>query len=68
MFWIPGLHLGFGHWLHWAGPMKMLWKKRVGLFLSNLYLVTGPDIIFFWVARMIMAGLEFKEDPTSQTS
>jgi valyl-tRNA synthetase len=22
-------------------------------------LVTGPDIIFFWVARMIMAGLEF---------
>lgn len=25
---------------------------------TNL-LVTGPDIIFFWVARMIMAGLEF---------
>ena len=24
-------------------------------------LVTGPDIIFFWVARMIMAGLEFTE-------
>ena len=23
-------------------------------------LVTGPDIIFFWVARMIMAGYEFK--------
>ncbi len=23
-------------------------------------LVTGPDIIFFWVARMIMAGCEFK--------
>src|SRR5690606_13874957 len=22
-------------------------------------LVTGPDIIFFWVARMIMAGIEF---------
>ncbi|HEV2995506.1 MAG TPA: class I tRNA ligase family protein, partial [Chthoniobacterales bacterium] len=22
--------------------------------------VTGPDIIFFWVARMIIAGLEFK--------
>jgi valyl-tRNA synthetase len=21
---------------------------------------TGPDIIFFWVARMIMAGLEFR--------
>ncbi len=25
-------------------------------------LVTGPDIIFFWVARMIMAGIEFLED------
>lgn len=23
-------------------------------------LVTGPDILFFWVARMIMAGLEFR--------
>ena len=23
-------------------------------------LVTGPDILFFWVARMIMSGLEFK--------
>ena len=23
-------------------------------------LVTGPDIIFFWVSRMIMAGYEFK--------
>ncbi len=27
-------------------------------------LVTGPDIIFFWVARMVMAGDEFmKEEP-----
>ncbi len=25
-------------------------------------LVTGPDIIFFWVARMIMAGLEFMDE------
>ena len=25
-------------------------------------LVTGPDIIFFWVARMIMAGYEYKND------
>ena len=25
-------------------------------------LVTGPDIIFFWVARMIMAGYEFAGD------
>ena len=25
-------------------------------------LVTGPDIIFFWVARMMMQGLEYQED------
>ncbi len=25
-------------------------------------LVTAPDIIFFWVARMIMAGLHFRKD------
>ena len=25
-------------------------------------LVTGPDIIFFWVARMIMAGCEYMKD------
>ncbi|NRD20927.1 valine--tRNA ligase [Winogradskyella eckloniae] len=25
-------------------------------------LVTGPDILFFWVARMIIAGYEYKEE------
>ena len=25
-------------------------------------LVTGPDIIFFWVSRMIMAGYEFRDE------
>ena len=25
-------------------------------------LVTGPDIIFFWVARMIMAGMEYRKE------
>jgi valyl-tRNA synthetase len=35
--------------------------KRDGIdyFYPTSTLVTGPDIIFFWVARMIMAGLEF---------
>ena len=28
-------------------------------FYPTTDLVTGPDIIFFWVARMIMAGYEF---------
>lgn len=30
-------------------------------------LVTGHDIIFFWVARMIMMGLEFKQDVPFRT-
>jgi valyl-tRNA synthetase len=36
-------------------------EKDQGLhyFYPTSTLVTGPDIIFFWVARMIMAGLEF---------
>jgi len=31
-------------------------------FYPTTDLVTGPDIIFFWVARMIMAGLRFMND------
>ena len=36
-------------------------QKAQGLahFYPTATLVTAPDIIFFWVARMIMAGLEF---------
>jgi valyl-tRNA synthetase len=30
-------------------------------------LVTGGDIIFFWVARMIMASLEFMDEPPFST-
>lgn len=29
-------------------------------FYPTSVLVTGPDIIFFWVARMVMAGFEFR--------
>jgi len=40
-------------------------KPQVGKDLKYFYptsaLVTAPEIIFFWVARMIMAGLEFKK-------
>ncbi len=40
--------------------------KKLGLeyFYPTTDLVTGPDIIFFWVARMIMAGLEFMGEGT----
>ena len=33
--------------------------KNLATFYPTNALVTGPDIIFFWVARMIMAGQEF---------
>ena len=36
-------------------------------FYPTNYLVTGHDIIFFWVSRMIMLGLEFKKDVPFRT-
>ena len=41
---------------------KAMRKKGLDYFYPTSALVTGPDIIFFWVARMIMAGLEFNGD------
>ncbi|MGQ1784978.1 valine--tRNA ligase [Saccharicrinis sp. GN24d3] len=35
-------------------------KKEIDYYYPTSDLVTGHDIIFFWVARMIMAGYEFK--------
>lgn len=35
-------------------------KKEIDYYYPTNDLVTGHDIIFFWVARMIMAGYEFK--------
>jgi valyl-tRNA synthetase len=54
----------------WLWPMTTLgWDGENSLetddfkaFYPTTTLVTGPDIIFFWVARMIMAGLYFKKD------
>ena len=34
-------------------------NKEFSYYYPTADLVTGPDIIFFWVARMIMAGYEF---------
>ncbi|BDD08972.1 valine--tRNA ligase [Fulvitalea axinellae] len=34
-------------------------NKEVKYYYPTNDLVTGPDILFFWVARMIIAGLEF---------
>lgn len=48
----------------WLWPFSVMdWPKdspEQEYFYPTADLVTGPDIIFFWVARMIMAGLEFK--------
>ena len=35
-------------------------NKEIEYYYPTNDLVTGPDIIFFWVARMIMAGYEFE--------
>ncbi|MDB6173245.1 MAG: vals: valine--trna ligase [Chthoniobacteraceae bacterium] len=47
----------------WLWPFATMgWPAKTAT-LAKFYpttdLVTGPDIIFFWVARMIMAGFEF---------
>ncbi|UMB60887.1 valine--tRNA ligase [Lutibacter sp. A80] len=37
-------------------------NKEINYYYPTNDLVTGPDIIFFWVARMIFAGYEFREE------
>ncbi len=34
-------------------------NEEINYYYPTATLVTGPDIIFFWVARMIMAGYEY---------
>ena len=51
----------------WLWPFATMgWPEQTDT-LKKFYptndLVTGPDIIFFWVARMIMAGYEFMGEP-----
>ncbi|ASK30406.1 valine--tRNA ligase [Chryseobacterium sp. T16E-39] len=51
----------------WLWPMSVFdglldpENKDIQYYYPTSDLVTGPDIIFFWVARMIMAGLEYKK-------
>ncbi len=54
----------------WLWPFSTLgWPEQtadLAVFYPTHTLVTGKDILFFWVARMIMAGLEFMgEEPFS---
>jgi len=50
----------------WLWPFSTQgWPEEtedLAYFYPTDLLVTAPDIIFFWVARMIMAGLEFMGD------
>src|SRR5438876_10694659 len=54
----------FSSWL-WA--YETMDPETRAKFYPTSVLVTGPDIIFFWVARMIIAGLEFKPGKTAKT-
>ena len=51
----------------WLWPFATMgWPEQTETlkkFYPTTDLVTGPDIIFFWVARMIMAGYEFMSEP-----
>jgi valyl-tRNA synthetase len=50
----------------WLWPFATMgWPEKTETlkkFYPTTDLVTGPDIIFFWVARMIMAGYEYMGD------
>jgi valyl-tRNA synthetase len=48
----------FSSWLWPFATMDDVTRKK---FYPTNDLVTGPDIIFFWVARMIMAGYEYTD-------
>jgi valyl-tRNA synthetase len=48
----------------WLWPISVFdgfyTRNELDYYYPTNDLVTGPDIIFFWVARMIMAGYEFE--------
>ena len=37
-------------------------NKEINYYYPTNDLITGPDILFFWVARMIMAGYEYRKE------
>jgi valyl-tRNA synthetase len=59
----------FSSWLWPIEVFKGITKpgnKEINYYYPTSVLVTGQDIIFFWVARMIIAGMEYqKEKPFS---
>ena len=53
---IRGSRRACGRSRRWAGPTR---RAILQTFYPNNVLVTAPDIIFFWVARMMMMGIHF---------
>jgi valyl-tRNA synthetase len=51
----------------WLWPMSVFdgirnpENEEIAYYYPTNDLVTGPDILFFWVARMIIAGYEYKD-------
>ncbi len=51
----------------WLWPMEVFKgitqpsNKEIEYYYPTAVLVTGQDIIFFWVSRMVMAGMEYKK-------
>ena len=51
----------FSSWIWPISVFDGMYKRdELDYYYPTNDLVTGPDIIFFWVARMIMAGYEFE--------
>ena len=56
----------------WLWPMSVFdgirnpENEEINYYYPTNDLVTGPDILFFWVARMIIAGYEYKDEKPFQ--
>ncbi|MEN8766515.1 MAG: class I tRNA ligase family protein, partial [Polaribacter sp.] len=56
----------------WLWPMSVFdgirnpENKEIKYYYPTNDLVTGPDILFFWVARMVIAGYEYKAEKPFQ--
>lgn len=56
----------FSSWLwplqvfHWNGSEEQ--NAELNYYYPTQTLVTAPEIIFFWVARMVMSGYEYREE------
>jgi valyl-tRNA synthetase len=63
MYWIPGSHRGCGQRLFFDPSIVKNGFANANADLKYYYptndLVTAPEIMFFWVARMIISGYEY---------